>query len=105
MAALSNQVGPHDTEAPSSRPEEGSDQGLGKGLGRHRVHPVRTAHIPQWAWRGWACSTGSQALHQEGLKLPSVYTDSGEQRTSPAELIAQKKIANILLPPFPPPLA
>lgn len=50
---------------------------------------------------GWACSTGSQALHQEGLGRHLCTQTAVSKGPGPAESIAQKKIANILLPPPP----
>lgn len=84
----------------------GAQKGVGQGEGEADTEPIYPGQPTFLSGPG-----GVGILHRKpspsprGAQPPSVHTDSGEQRTSAAESIAQKKIANTLLPPPPPLLA
>lgn len=101
MAAMPNE-GP-DTEAPSSRPEEGVTLGSREGPGQTQSKSGQPTFLTGLGGVGMIHKKPSPS--PRGVQSPSVHRDSGEQKSQPAESIAQKKkIANILLPP-PPSLA
>lgn len=91
MAAMSNQAGPHDTEAPSSRPEEGSGRGSGRGQDRHRAPPAGTSPHSSAGLDGVGMLNRKPSPSPRGAQPPSVHTDSGKQRLSAGRVNCTEK--------------
>ena len=90
-ATVPNQAGPQDTEAPSSRPEEGSGQGSGRGQGRHRAHPAGTSPHSSAGLDGVGTLNRKPSPSREGLSRHLCIQTVVSKGPRPAESIAQKK--------------
>lgn len=90
-ATVPNQAGPQDTEAPSSRPEEGSGQGSGRGRGRHRAHPAGTSPHSSAGLDGVGTLNRKPSPSREGLSRHLCIQTVVSKGPRPAESIAQKK--------------